>query len=208
MEWGHEACARIDGLDRRTVTLRLTGPPVDRPTPGVRVILATAVPKGDRARWLVEKATELGAAAWIPLLTERSVVDPRSTKLDKLMQTVISACKQCGRNDLMQIDKPQRWTDFLKQDFGDAPPLVADPSGSALSGLVRTTSIEQFESLTIAIGPEGGFTSDELNSIRARGARLIQLGESILRIETAALAALSVIRNSIGSTDNVTESAQ
>ena len=83
---GHEARARIDACDRRTVTLFVLGPPDYRPTGGLHVILATAVPKGDRGRWLVEKATELGAAAWIPLLSERSVVDPRAAKMDKLKQ--------------------------------------------------------------------------------------------------------------------------
>lgn len=198
---GHEARARIDRLDRRTVTLTVSGPAVDRPTAGVQVILATAVPKGDRSRWLVEKATELGAAAWIPLLTQRAVVDPRATRLDKLKQTVITACKQCGRNDLMQIHQPQQWTEFLEQDFGDAPLLVADPTGLPTSDLMQDDSLNSFQSVTVAIGPEGGFTNDELESARNRGARLIQLGESVLRIETAALAALAIIRLPITSAD-------
>jgi 16S rRNA (uracil1498-N3)-methyltransferase len=194
---GCEAQARIDALDRRTVTLFVVGPVVERPTTGLRVVLATAVPKGDRARWLVEKATELGAAGWIPLLTERSVVDPRNAKLEKLQQTVIAACKQCGRNDLMPIHRPRQWSEFLAEDCRGATLLVADPAGPPLRESLIWESVAQKESITVAIGPEGGFTDAEEAAARAAGARPCGLGEFVLRIETDAVATLAAIRMGI-----------
>lgn len=191
---GNEVRAQIDAIQRGSVTLSVCGTPLSRPTTGRRVVLACAVPKGDRARWLVEKATELGASAWVPLLTERSVVHPGDVKLEKLRQTVITACKQCGRNDLMPIQQPQNWCSFLATPRGDASLLVAHPTGSPPGEWLHSMSLEEQVPMTVAIGPEGGFTDEELESSRACGARLIGLGESVLRIETAAIAALSAIR--------------
>ena len=76
-------------------------------------MLATAVPKVDRFRWLVEKATELGVGRLIPLQTARSVVSPGALKLDKMRQAVIEACKQSGRNRLMEIEPVTSWREFV-----------------------------------------------------------------------------------------------
>lgn len=191
---GREVRASVDRLDRQTVTLLVAGPVVERRTTGPGVVLATAVPKGDRARWLVEKATELGAAGWVPLLTERSVVDPGVAKLEKLQQTVIAACKQCGRNDLMPIRQPRQWKEFLAEDCRGTTLLVADPAGPPLNESLMAAGVAEKGSLTVAVGPEGGFTDEELEAARARGARSCGLGEYVLRIETAAIAALAVTR--------------
>src|SRR4051812_23439804 len=93
--------AEVAGVGRDRVELAVRGGPLpDRVAPCL-LTLATAVPKADRFDWLVEKATELGVARLVPLRTERSVVDPRATKLDRLRRAIIEAAKQCGRNRLM-----------------------------------------------------------------------------------------------------------
>lgn len=199
---GNEVRARIDAIDRRTVTLSVPEPPTYRPTTGRRVMLATAVPKGDRARWLVEKATELGAAGWMPLICERSVVQPGGAKLEKLEQTVIAACKQCGRNDLMPLHQPQMFAEFLQECGRDAALLIADPGGAPPREWLSAEDFAGQGTMMVSIGPEGGFTDEELAAARSCGANLIGLGESLLRIETAAVAALAVIRMTAGSTDD------
>ena len=80
----------------------------------MRSTLATAVPKGDRFDWLVEKATELGVDRLIPIVTERSVVEPGSTKLSRLRKSIIEASKQCGRNRLMVLESPVRWEPLIE----------------------------------------------------------------------------------------------
>jgi 16S rRNA (uracil1498-N3)-methyltransferase len=170
--------------------------------------IATAVPKGDRFGWLIEKATELGVARIVPIMTERSVVDPRDSKLDKMRQASITACKQCGRNHLMHIAAITSWKDFLQNIAQGSQFLIAHPyestgvdalqasggpkltdSSNLESALNPSTSDQISKKITIVIGPEGGFSDSEVQSALALGAIPIQLGNYILRIETAAIAA-------------------
>ncbi|MBS0264010.1 MAG: RNA methyltransferase, partial [Planctomycetes bacterium] len=148
-----------------------------------------AVPKGDRFGWLVEKATELGVARLVPLLTERSVVIPGDGKLDKMRRTIIEASKQCRRSRLMELDESQEWPAFTSRQPTDRPFWVAHPTGQPL----ERSTLPVAGHLTVAIGPEGGFTDREIALAVAQGARLITLGARILRIETAALAVAAAL---------------
>lgn len=152
--------------------------------PTREIIIATAVPKGDRFDWLIEKCTELGVTRLIPLVTTRSVVDPRDSKLEKLRQTVIAACKQSRRNFLLEISPVMAWDDFLQTEIPLRPSFIAHPG----TDRVPRDLIGGNPSILFAIGPEGGFTETEVAQAIARGARAITLGPYILRVETAALA--------------------
>jgi 16S rRNA (uracil1498-N3)-methyltransferase len=132
----------------------------------------------------VEKATELGVARLIPLRTSRGVVDPRDTKLERLRNVIIESCKQSRRPWLMELSAPQ---DFSVVIHSKEHCLVADPSGSALPAAITVKNT----ATVIAIGPEGGWTADELAAARSAGAAIVSLGDSILRIETAAVAVAS-----------------
>ncbi len=175
------------GRDRVELTV------VERSEPsrvaGCELTLATAVPKGDRFDWLVEKATELGVARLVPLVTERSVVDPRSAKLDRLRRAIVEASKQCRRDLLMNLEPPNSWASLVGS-AQESIRLIALPSslGIASSGL-RPGG----QSVVLAIGPEGGFTDDEAGLAIVAGWRGVGLGRTILRIETAALAGCSTI---------------
>src|SRR5205823_12187705 len=109
---GHEYPARITAVQRRTVELEV----VERASPlrelGYAVEVAAPLPKGDRAQFLVEKLTELGVSAFVPLSSKRSVVQPREAKLEKLQRYVIEASKQCGRNVLMQVRPLPDWASY------------------------------------------------------------------------------------------------
>lgn len=181
---GGEARARIDGVDENGVSLRVLERTAAGGSPAVSLTLATAVPKGDRFDWLVEKATELGVARLIPLTTARSVVHPGGSKLDRLRRRIVEASKQCGRSRLMELTEPMSWPDCVAREFAGAAVLVADPSGEPVS-LVRS---DRPAGVLAAIGPEGGFTPEELEAAQGHGARLVSLGPTVLRIETAAVA--------------------
>lgn len=153
-------------------------------------VLATAVPKGDRFAWLVEKATELGVSRLVPLVTRRSVVDPRAGKLDKLRTAVVEACKQCGRSWLLRIDDPRSLAEFAREQVETPNParsqlLIAHPGGAPLSA--RDQPNDRL-GMVVVIGPEGGLDDDEIASLVAAGGCPVSLGRSILRVETAALA--------------------
>jgi 16S rRNA (uracil1498-N3)-methyltransferase len=155
----------------------------DRPAT-CSLTLASAVPKGDRFDWLIEKATELGVARLIPLVTERSVVDPRSAKLDRLRRTVIEAAKQCRRDWLMELKSPTSWSSVVETS-SEPIKLIAHRGAPGMASM-GLNLLEQ--SAILAIGPEGGFTDAEVEAARSRGWIEVGLGSTVLRIETAALA--------------------
>jgi 16S rRNA (uracil1498-N3)-methyltransferase len=186
---GSATCAEVTGVGRDRVELSAVGEALaDRVLP-CRLTLATAVPKGERFDWLVEKATELGVARLIPIVTERSVVDPRAAKLERLRRHVVEAAKQCGRNRLMELDRPTAWTTLLEAEDHDVR-LLAHPEG-----LVRGSWPlgRQGRSVILAVGPEGGFTDAEISQARERGWSIVGLGPTILRIETAGLVGCSSV---------------
>ncbi len=155
-----------------------------------QITLATAVPKGDRFDWLIEKATEIGVDRIVPLRTERSTVDPRSTKLERLRQVVLSACKQCGRNTLLQIDPVVDFAVFLKQRQEHQVCFMADLGGKpALTTFRQQSQRDACHEWITLIGPEGGWSDAERQQAGASGITQISLADYILRIETAAVAA-------------------
>ena len=160
----------------------------------VSLTLASAVPKGERFDWLVEKATELGVARLIPLETERSVVAPGPSKLDRLRRSIIESSKQCRRNRLMELANPMRWDSLVGQEQQGCR-LLAHPGSPATpwSELRGGTG-----PVLVAVGPEGGFSDREVaRGVEARW-RTVGLGSTILRVETAAIAAASIVRAMIG----------
>jgi 16S rRNA (uracil1498-N3)-methyltransferase len=174
----------VVGKDR--VSLRPVGPPLPDRLPSLSLTLATAVPKGDRFDWLVEKSAEMGVASLVPILSERSVVDPRGTKLDRLRRGMVEAAKQCGRNRLMSIDRPTPWPEFARGVTEGVLRLIAHPGGKTFAEWPR-----DFGAAVVAIGPEGGFTEGEVEVAASHGWIPVSLGPTLLRIETAGLVAAS-----------------
>ncbi|HEU0284890.1 MAG TPA: 16S rRNA (uracil(1498)-N(3))-methyltransferase [Sphingomicrobium sp.] len=147
------------------------------------VWLAFAPVKRNQTDWLVEKATELGVARLIPVMTRRTIAE--RVKLERLEAIAIEAAEQCGRTRLPAIDAPMQLAQLLEQ--GDRQLYFADEGGGE-----PAASTFKPGAATILTGPEGGFTDEERAAIRsAPNAVPISLGPRILRAETAALAALA-----------------
>ena len=181
---GREVLAEIVSIDRDAVQLQVVERRLAASDAGLPVTIATGVPKGDRFRWLIEKATELGVQRIVPLITQRSIVDPGLGKLDKLRQTIVEACKQCGRTRLMELTDPLSWRDCLTQEFPGRDAWIAHPTGTPVAATGATAQLPPL----YLVGPEGGFTETEVAEALAAGARPMQLGPRILRIETAVVA--------------------
>lgn len=181
---GHEVLAEIVAIERDVVRLQVTERRNLAQSAALPVTIATGVPKGDRFRWLIEKATELGVQRIVPLVTQRSIVDPGQGKLDKLRQTIVEACKQCGRTRLMELTEPLNWRDCLTTEFPGRDVWIAHPHGEPVTAQTLVPTLPPL----FLIGPEGGFTAAEVEEAIAAGARRMQLGPRILRIETAAVA--------------------
>ncbi len=187
---GQVATASVERISKREVQLRIVEKSVAEPVLTPSLTLAVAPPKGDRFRWLVEKATELGVDRLIPLETRRSVVSPRDGKLEKMRQAVIAACKQSRRNRLMEILDPIAWDELLNKWIPSQASWLAHPTGSAWAENQRDSDAT---SLLFVIGPEGGFTDEEVAAATVAGAKAVSLGQYILRIETAAVAIAAAI---------------
>lgn len=182
---GVEWPARVMMIGRDEVTLDLGEPLVAAVVITSPLTLAVALPKGDRQKWLVEKLTELGVARLVPLVTLRGVAEATPAAAHRLRRGVLEACKQSGRNTLMEIGEPQTIAEILRQRPAAALMLVADPGAPPLD-----TSSPATAGHTVLgfVGPEGGFTADELALLAAAGVERIGLGPHILRVETAAIA--------------------
>lgn len=182
---GQSASAVVVQVGKRSVTLELDSSPQSEAAALPQVTLAVAPPKGDRFRWLVEKATELGVHRLVPLQCERSVVSPGENKLDKLRQTMLAACKQCGRNSFMQIDPPCAFSrEFL------TPTLGTVLFGACLekpTNLKDRLSGPLHEKCTIVIGPEGGLSEAEQHVLLSAGGIPVCVSPYTLRVETAAI---------------------
>lgn len=160
------------------------------PPPAPAIHLACAIPKGDRMTVLLDMATQLGMTRFTPLLCTRSVVKPGAGSADRWRRICLEACKQSRRPYLPEIREPAT----LARIVADSGSLwLAHPSGeNAAQALPRHTA--SLKSMTVLIGPEGGFTEEEVAQATAQGAKLVALGPGILRIETAAVALLAMLR--------------
>ncbi|MGE0534563.1 MAG: 16S rRNA (uracil(1498)-N(3))-methyltransferase [Pirellulales bacterium] len=198
---GAEYLARVAEVTRERVGLEIVERrELDREAP-VRVTLAVALPKGDRQRWLAEKAVELGVWRLIALESSRSISKPSDGALERLRRAVIEASKQCGRNRLMEI-ATAKWSMFLNLVPSSATRYIAHPAAAtppqmptsqpAAAPLVSSDSDQAQVEIVVAIGPEGGFTEAELAEAVSRGWQPLNLGPRVLRVETAAVAAATL----------------
>ena len=179
-----EWLARIAVASKKSMTLsveRRTREPEAIPD----VWLAFAPVKRTQTDWLVEKATELGAARLVPVITRRTIAD--RVKLERLEAITIEAAEQCGRTRLPDVAEPLPLMRFLEERDASRRLYFADENG----GKPAAAAFRNGPSL-ILTGPEGGFTDDERAAIRAaENALAVSLGPRILRAETAALASLA-----------------
>lgn len=181
---GAEFDAEIVRVGRSEVELAMhNSREVDRELP-VEVTLAVALPKGDRQRWLIEKAVELGIARIVPLQTTRSVAKTTPQVLRRLQRTVIEASKQCGRNRLLEITPSQSWAELVAAGREVPVRILAHPHPTSDCGSPKPV---RSGVVTLAVGPEGGFTEAEVSLAVDAGWQAVAFGPRILRLETAAI---------------------
>ncbi len=190
---GGEYATTIARIDRRDVVVRvLRHDAVERESPWP-VTLVQAVIAADMMDLVVRKAVELGVAAIVPVQAARSQRLPHERalrRIDHWRQIAVAACEQCGRNRVPDVMPIAGWSDWIA-GFGDHGKSVAILDADARHSLaaLATTAPPR----VIAIGPEGGFTAEELRQAGDRGAVAVHVGRRVLRAETAALAALATL---------------
>ena len=186
-EWRGE----VTEAGKRRVSLRITQHLREREAVPDLWLLFAPIKRG-RIDWLVEKATELGVARLVPVLTQRTIVD--RVNVERLRAHAIEAAEQCERTALPELEDMQKLDHLLREWPGDRRLLFADEMG----GTPLTQAAEN-RPTAILMGPEGGFTDEERNALLSLPqARAVSLGPRILRADTAALAAVSLWMSAAG----------
>ena len=173
----------VEELLKRSVRVRIESKSQVSVELPFRLVIAAAVPKGDRQQFMVEKLVELGCTELWPVTYQRSSVKIEKKTVMKWRRYVLEASKQCGRNRLMEIREPISSREVFAADVFAGERWLADPYSSQPLELSGGPS----DSL-IAVGPEGGLTEDELGTAQESEWRTGHLGPRILRLETAAMA--------------------
>ncbi|QEG00014.1 Ribosomal RNA small subunit methyltransferase E [Stieleria maiorica] len=180
---GHESQASITAIDKRNCVVEAgSAVAVDR-EPSCRMHFGIALPKPERTKELIERLTELGVHRVTPLVCNRTQRPPTESLLAKLRRIVIESSKQCERNVLMSIDAPMPIDVFLAEPHEGAC-WIAHPDGRP----IRTVAAEcqDATAATVLVGPEGGFSDQEVRSAIESGFEQVGLGARIYRVETAA----------------------
>ena len=195
---GGEHAASIDKSRGGEVTVAVgEHRPIERESP-FPLTLAQGVSRGERMDLVVQKATELGVSRLVPVLTERSVVRLDAEQADRKSShwraIAIAACEQCGRNRLPDVALPAQLRDFLRQPPGEAARLLLSPDAARRIEDVPHPAT----GVTVLIGPEGGLSEAEHEDAIAAGYTAVHLGPRVLRTETAAIAALTLLQREFG----------
>ena len=190
-------------IDRKALQGRIleerTGPP---PT-GPAITVGQTLLKGDRMDWVIQKATELGASSLVPLVTQQTVVRPRVGRLDhqreRWQRIALEAAQQSERWDIPTVTVPQDTVGFFKEQPAVALKLILceRTAGKNLSEIELSPG-QGPGRIIVAVGPEGGWTKEEVSLAIDAGFAPITLGSRILRSETATLAVLSVLQSRLG----------
>jgi 16S rRNA (uracil1498-N3)-methyltransferase len=195
---GGEYAASIERVQGSEVTVAVgEHQPLERESP-FPLTLAQGVSRGERMDLVVQKATELGVSRLVPVLTERSVVrlDEESSdrKSSHWRAIAIAACEQCGRNRLPEVTLPARLGEFLRDSRAAGTKLLLSPEATQ-----RIEDVPRPQhGATVLIGPEGGLADEEQQSALAAGFVAVRLGPRVLRTETAAIAAITLLQREFG----------
>lgn len=185
------AHAQILTARRGEATLQVTAIEEVDVEPRRRLTIACALPRSSRMDFMIEKCCELGLGRLVPMVTQRSVVDPmdrQQNHAQRWHRHAIEASKQCGRSRLTEITPAVTFESALQIQEPDACRMMASPEKDAVGLMPFLSSLSPAQPVVAFIGPEGGFTPEEVQAARATGCAMVSLGPRILRVETAAIA--------------------
>jgi 16S rRNA (uracil1498-N3)-methyltransferase len=195
---GHDYTAQLLSAQKRGAEAEITDRSERRAESPLPITLDQGIARGEKMDLILQKATELGVAVIAPVITDRTEVKLDGERADKKMNhwrgVLAAACEQCGRARLPEIVEPQSLAKFAASDRSERR-LVLDPEAvHSLADLALAAET----SVSLAIGPEGGFSERDLAMLRAGGYETVRLGPRILRTETAGMAAIAALNALFG----------
>lgn len=196
--------AELLRLGPRAVHARLARSFSPQTEPRLRLTLYQALPKGERFEWVLQKGTELGVSAFVPLITERTVIQhPErvgAQRVRRWQRIIQEAAEQAGRARLPKLAPVQMLGQALTSFPAGVPCLMAAlaPQAASLDSVLEPLHATPPNEIGLFIGPEGDFSPDEVAQAVRAGVQIVSLGPRILRAETAAVAALAIILYTLG----------
>jgi 16S rRNA (uracil1498-N3)-methyltransferase len=186
---GRRYLGRITAITEATIEVEILDRAEAPAEPAPRLTLVYGLARGGRTDWTVQKSTELGLACFMPALCQRSVSRPRTErKVERWREVARQAARQSHRGFVPEILPPRPLAAALEAAAARAElRLIATPEGGTPLTQHAPTLARPPAEVALAVGPEGGFTDDELSLARAAGFVPVTLGPSILRSETAAI---------------------
>lgn len=187
---------QVDSFAHGLVTASILSKDEGRGEPEFQLILAVALLKKDRFKWIIEKGTELGISNFMPIVTERTIGTERSMKPARCRKIAISAMKQSGRSRLPEIADPMTFHALLNASPMADVQLIAHEKDDRqnLDDVLHTP----VRSAVLCVGPEGGFTEEEVIIAREHGYRNFRMGIRRLRTETAKITAAALVMHKMG----------
>ncbi|HQR49588.1 MAG TPA: 16S rRNA (uracil(1498)-N(3))-methyltransferase [Steroidobacteraceae bacterium] len=191
---GHDFTCEITSVAGDAVRVRIGERSAGLRDSPLGITLVQAVSRGERMDWTLQKATELGVRAIVPVLSARCVVRLDEQQAERRLRhwkaVVAGACEQCGRSTVPEVRAPVELDRYLAQAPREGRRLVLSPDGPAsLAGLASTAP-----RVELLIGPEGGLDGQELDAAGRAGFSPVRLGPRVLRTETAGIVALAVLQ--------------
>jgi 16S rRNA (uracil1498-N3)-methyltransferase len=195
---GGEFGAHIDEIHKDSVLVRVAEHRSTDRESSLSLTLAQGISRGERMDWVIQKATELGTARIVPVSTKRSVVRLDERQAERKWQhwraIAVAACEQCGRNRIPELTEPVDFYELLASAAAAPTRLLLSPGGDT-----RLDDLEDVGAgIMVLIGPEGGLEDIEQEAALAAGFKTVRLGPRVLRTETAAIAALTIIQHHFG----------
>lgn len=185
-----EAIYKIERIDNKNISLVWQENVIVKDKIDREITLFQSLIKKDKMEWVVQKAVELGVTKIIPIISERS--EKKNINLERLNKISLEASEQCGRQDLVKISEPIKFKNSFEDLAGES--FLGDSSGIDFIDIFKDKKISK-NSFNIFIGPEGGWSPEELVLAKNNKIEIVKLNNYILRSETAGLAFLSLLSN-------------
>jgi 16S rRNA (uracil1498-N3)-methyltransferase len=199
---GHEYMALVERLEGDSVVCQILHHTAAQPAHLLSIVLGQGLPKAEKFEWVIQKSTELGVSEIVPVITARVVprISPRQlpAKADRWEKLARAACKQSRRATVPQLWPPTPLESFLSTfQNADLKFMLWEREDRQLLRTVLTAA-ERVASVAVLVGPEGGFTTQEVARGEGYGFRVVGLGRRILRTETAAVVAVAILQYQFG----------
>ena len=187
----------LTDVSARAVAGVVTGDRASPVEPAVEVVLYQSLIRPNRFDIALEKGTELGVARFVPVVNARSQTDEASQgRAERWQRLVVEAAEQCGRGRLPAIDSPLPFEDALASAPGVLIVQYEEERANRLADYLRALP-ERPQAVSLFIGPEGGYTDEEITLARESGAALVTLGRQVLRSETAGVVASAIVLHTL-----------